>query len=177
MTKSFRTVFGVLGALGLLVESGHSFAAGEARLDGKAGFAKMKELAGEWTNKAEGQTVIYRVMSKGKSVMEILYAGTDHEMITMYYLDGDDLVATHYCAQGNQPRLKLDTKASRASKLVFDFAGGTNLDPAKDTHMHAQRFTLVDTNRLTVERDGYEDGRKSHTHKVEFTRGAQAKGK
>ena len=110
----------------------------EARLDGKVGFAKMKELAGEWTNKAEGQTVIYRVMSKGKSVMEILYAGTDHEMVTMYYLDGDDLVATHYCVQGNQPRLKLDTKDSRTSKLVFDFAGGTNLDPAKDTHMHAQ---------------------------------------
>jgi hypothetical protein len=177
MTKSFRTVSVVLGALGLLVGSGHSFAAGEARLDGKAGFAKMKELAGEWTNKAEGQAVIYRVMSKGKSVMEILYAGTDHGMVTMYYLDGDDLVATHYCAQGNQPRFKLDPKASRASKLVFDFAGGTNLDPVKDTHMHAQRFTLVDTNHLTVERDAYEDGRKSHTHQVEFTRGAPAKGK
>jgi len=175
MTKSFGTLFIVFGALGLLVESDYSFAAGEAGLDGKAGFAKMKELAGEWTNKAEGQAVIYRVMSKGKSVMEILYAGTDHEMVTMYYLDGDDLVATHYCAQGNQPWFKLDTKASRASNLVFDFAGGTNLDPAKDTHMHAQRFTLVDANRLTVERDGYEDGRKSHTHKVEFTRGALAK--
>jgi len=106
--------------------------------------------------------------------MEILYAGTDHEMVTMYYLDGDDLVATHYCAQGNQPRMKLDTKASTASRLVFDLAGGTNLDPAKDTHMHAQRFTLAGTNRLTVERDGYEGGRKSHTHKVEYTRGAPA---
>jgi hypothetical protein len=175
MTKSFRTLFVVLVALGLLVQLGYSFAAGEATLDGKAGFDKMKELAGEWTNKAEGQTVIYRVMSRGKSLMEILYAGTDHEMVTMYYLDGDELVATHYCAQGNQPRMKLDTKASRASKLVFDFAGGTNLDPAKDTHMHAQRFTLMDTNRLTIERDGYEDGRKSHTHKVEYTRGALAK--
>ena len=96
MTNSFRRVFGVLGTLALMVESGHSFAAGDARLDGKAGFAKMKDLAGEWTNKAQGQTVIYRVMSRGKSVMEILYAGTDHEMVTMYYLDGDDLVATHY---------------------------------------------------------------------------------
>src|SRR5262245_39509202 len=84
MTKSFRTLFVVLGALGLFVESVYGFAAGEARLDGKAGFARMKELAGEWTNKAEGQAVIYRVMSKGKSVMEILYAGTDHEMVTMY---------------------------------------------------------------------------------------------
>ena len=71
--------------------------------------------------------------------------------------------------------MKLDTKASRASKLVFDFAGGTNLDPAKDTHMHSRRFTLVDTNRLTVERDGYEDGMFSHTHKVEFIRGTLAR--
>jgi len=175
MSKAFGAKWAVLATVALVVATGQVRAADEAGLDGKGAFAKMKDLAGKWTNKAEGQTVIYRVMSKGKSVMEILYAGTDHEMVTMYYLDGDDLMATHYCAQGNQPRLKLDTKASRASKLVFDFAGGTNLDPAKDTHMHAQRFTLVDTNRLTVERDGYEDGRKSHTHKVEFTRGALAK--
>ena len=48
----------MLGELGLWVESGYSFAAGEARLDGKAGFAKMKELAGEWTNKAEAASSI-----------------------------------------------------------------------------------------------------------------------
>jgi hypothetical protein len=174
MTRSFRAVCLVC----VVVGAGQLRAADEAGLDGRAGFAKLKSLAGEWTNQGEGDQaakVTYRVTSNGTSVAETLFAGTPHEMVTMYHLDGEDLVATHYCAHGNQPRLKLDTKASSASKLVFDFVGGTNLDPAKDAHMHAQRYTLTDKDHLTTEWDGYQDGKKQHTHKVELTRSAPAK--
>ena len=62
--------------------------------------------------------------------------GTDHEMVSVYHADGKDVVMTHYCAFGNQPKMKLDP-ASKDNELKFVFAGGTNLDPAKDTHMGA----------------------------------------
>ena len=57
--------------------------------------------------------------------------------------DGPDLVMTHYCVLGNQPRLKADTK-SPADQIRFEFAGGANLDPSKDKHMHSATLTIVD---------------------------------
>jgi len=66
----------------------------------------------------------------------------------MYHLDGDDLVLTHYCAGGNQPEMRLDQAKSTKSKLVFDFVGGTNLDPAVDGHIHSAQIEVVDDDHL-----------------------------
>ncbi len=49
---------------------------------------------------------------------------------------------THYCAGGNQPTMRLDREASTAERLVFDFTGGTNLDPAVDQHIHSAEIQL-----------------------------------
>ncbi len=35
-----------------------------------------------------------------------MYPGMEHEMTNMYTLDGNTLVMTHYCAGGNQPRMR-----------------------------------------------------------------------
>lgn len=47
-----------------------------------------------------------------------------------------------YCMLGNQPHVKLNTRKSTATELVFDFAGGTNLNPRRDQHMHSLTLTL-----------------------------------
>src|SRR5262249_55083058 len=84
----------------------------------------VKRLAGDWTAKmkhgdAEHEsTVSYKVTSGGSAVQETIAAGTDHEMVTMYCQDGDDLVLTHYCMLGNQPRLKAE-RGGAADKLSF----------------------------------------------------------
>ena len=65
----------------------------------------------------------------------------------MYHLDGADLVMTHYCMLGNQPRMKADPK-SPANQLCFKFAGGSNLDPAKDKHMHEGTLTFIDDDHI-----------------------------
>ena len=52
------------------------------------------------------------------------------------------LLATHYCAAGNQPHMRLDPKASTSDLYVFAFDGGTNFDPAKDTHIHSMRLAF-----------------------------------
>jgi hypothetical protein len=112
----------------------------------------------------------FRVTSNGSVVMETLFAGTDHEMISMYHLDGDDLRLTHYCAFKNQPHLKLDKAASTPDSLVFAFDGGTNFDPSKDHHMHSGRIVFRDANHVESEWDGYEGREKLHTAKFEMSR-------
>jgi hypothetical protein len=112
-------------------------------IEPKAAFERLKSLAGTWQGSAgHGQpgqdtTVTYRVASGGSVVQETLFPGTPHEMISMYHLADGQLVMTHYCAMGNQPRMKLDLGASTPDRLVFAFDGGTNFDPAKDGHVHA----------------------------------------
>jgi hypothetical protein len=114
-----------------------------AGADPKAAFERLKSLAGTWEGRATDEktgppvTVVYRSASNGSVVMEDLFPGTDHEMISIYFLDRGELVMTHYCAMANQPHMRLDGKASTADTLVFGFDGGTNLDPTKDGHIHA----------------------------------------
>ncbi len=116
-------------------------------LDAKAAFDVLKGLAGTWEGTAEGQSpipfkTIFRVTAAGSVVEETLFAGTDHEMINMYRVNGDELRVTHYCAAGNQPEMTLDRSASRPDDLVFAFAGGTGFDHSKDMHIHGGRITL-----------------------------------
>ena len=86
-------------------------------------------------------------------------------MVTVYHLDGKDVVATHYCALGNQPRLKLDQSAL-PKKLKFDFNGGSNMDSAKDLHMHEGVVTLIDDDHIESSWQAYKDGKPAADHKI-----------
>jgi hypothetical protein len=81
--------------------------------------------------------VTYTVSANGNVVTETLFPGTEHEMLTLYYLEGNELHATHYCAMGNRPHFKLDPAASKPGELVFAFDGGSGFDAAKDPHVHS----------------------------------------
>lgn len=163
----------VASLLGLLVAT-PVLAADEAKAEPKAALARLKSLAGEWTSEASpghpSQKVVYRVISNGNVVMETLFPGTEHEMVTMYLVDGDELRLTHYCASGNQPRLKLDPKISAPDKLEFVFDGGSNLNPAKDMHMHAGRIVFKDKNHIESEWDGYVEGKKVGANRLVLSR-------
>jgi hypothetical protein len=78
-------------------------------------------------------------------------------MVSIYTVDGPDLIMTHYCVLGNQPRMKADPK-SPTNQIVFQFAGGTNLDPKKDKHMHAAVLTIVSDDLIEVNGTGWENG-------------------
>jgi hypothetical protein len=170
--------FGLMAVLAGLT----AFAADEKGVDAKAAFARLEALAGEWNCEAQEEDhgkghasdkplkVVYRVTANGSAVMETLFPGTDHEMVSMYHLDGDDLRMTHYCAAKNQPHLKLDRAASKADALVFAFDGGTNFDPEKDMHMHSGRIYFRDGRRVESEWDGYMGREKVHTAKFTLSR-------
>jgi hypothetical protein len=128
-----------------------------------AGLEKMKKLAGTWllTDK-EGQATeeiasVIKVTAGGSAVHETLFPGQPQEMVSVYTVDGSDLIMTHYCVLGNQPRMKADLKPS-TNQIVFRFAGGSNLDPKKDKHMHEAVLTLVDDDHIEVNGIGWENG-------------------
>jgi hypothetical protein len=60
-----------------------------------------------------------------------------HSM-TIYHMDGEALVATHYCPQGNQPRL--DSRGAASGEIRFAFRDVTDLD-AGESHTHELWFT------------------------------------
>jgi hypothetical protein len=119
-----------------------------------AAFEQLKGLAGEWQGGlASGDTPVtvqFEVTSNGRAVLERQFAGTAHEMVTMYYLAYDRLQATHYCSAGNQPAFRL-APASTARDIRMEFAGGTGFDPATDQHVDGERIEVLAPDRLRVE--------------------------
>jgi hypothetical protein len=132
---------------------------------------QMKKLAGTWVQADDkGQptsqvVLVYKVTSAGSAVHETIFPGSDHEMVSVYYKNGSDLEMTHYCALGNQPKVRLDP-ASPKGRLDFKFAGGSNLDPAKDMHMHEGSLTVVDDDHIEWTWQGWQGGKPAEGHKM-----------
>jgi hypothetical protein len=96
------------------------------------GWEKLKALVGTWEC-TEGEhpgnvTVTYELVSNGSTLMETMempaHSGT---MVTMYAPDSPNgrIIATHYCAAGNQPRMA--AKALKGDTLDFQFLDATNV--------------------------------------------------
>ena len=140
-----------------------------AKSSAAAQLERMKTLAGTWVvadkdGKPTDQVVsVIKVTAAGSAVHETLFPGQPHEMISVYHLDKGDLVMTHYCALGNQPRMKADPQ-SPANQIRFQFDGGTNLDPANDMHMHEGTLTFVDDDHLEMAGVAWEGGKPSEKH-------------
>ena len=133
------------------------------------GLERLKKLAGTWVEadkdgKPTDKVVsVVRVTAGGSTVYETLFPGQPQEMLSIYHLDGADLIMTHYCALGNQPRMKADP-ASPPNQVRFKFAGGTNLDPAKDMHMHEGTLTFIDDDHIEIAGEAWEGGKPSANH-------------
>jgi hypothetical protein len=151
-----------------LVGAANLAAPGEPAPDGPAAFARLKALAGDWeghVTSPDGPAakVEYRLTGNASAVVERLFPGTPHEMTTVYYLDGSNLVLTHYCVVGNQPHMKL-IAGGATGELKFDFAGGQNVDEKKGVHMHSLVFKTLTADRYdsswTMMSDGASGGDK-----------------
>jgi hypothetical protein len=128
------------------------------------GLEKMKSLVGTWVLVGEDgkptdqvQSVI-KLTAGGSAVHETFFPGQPMEMISLYTADGDGVLLTHYCVLGNQPRMKASPKADD-KQLKFEFVGGTNLDPAKDKHMHGAVLTLVDADTIELAGTAWDNGK------------------
>lgn len=149
-------VFGRLMIAALLISTAPAAA---------GGLESLKALEGDWFAVADGDMVkegdlvsSYRVTASGTAVVETEFPGTDHEMVTVYTEEGGDLVLTHYCMAGNQPRMRASAVAG--SRFEFAFDGGDNIaDPSKDQHMHSAWLEIVGPNEVRSEWTEYRDGK------------------
>ena len=137
-------------------------------------FERMKTLVGTWTGKADmGQgpvdlNVQYRLLAGGSVLEERVFAGTPHEMVTMYYDRDGKLAMTHYCMLGNRPAMTL--KSSDAKTIRFDFDKTCGIDPKKESHMHALSITFDDANTITTSCKSFIDGKETSQHPTTLKR-------
>jgi hypothetical protein len=105
-------------------------------------------LVGSWEGTMEEgdqkmpATVDVRMTGDGSAIMHVLGRDTPYEMVTMIHPDGKRLLATHYCAAHNQPRMALVPSAA-PNQVAFSFVDGTNIAPGEE-HMKGVVFTFVD---------------------------------
>jgi len=87
-------------------------------------FERLKALQGDWSGMATMGGELFPVETSwrstggGSAVVETLFVGTRHEMVTMYHRDGTRLMLTHYCAAQNLPRM-VATPAATPSGADF----------------------------------------------------------
>ena len=114
-------------------------------------FEELKALNGTWegrTPKGEAVEVSYRVTSNGSPLMSEIKGKED--MITMFNLDGDRLLMTHYCAAGNQPRMVAGASPD-GKTFTFAFLDATNLATPDAPHMNHLVISMPDANHHSEE--------------------------
>jgi len=139
---------------------------------------RFKTLAGEWVAAEDGDMVKkgdlvarYAVTASGTAVVETVFPGSEHEMVTVYHADGPDLVLTHFCMEGNQPRMR--ARGAQGSRFEFAYDGGTNIDPKRDRHMHSATFDLASANEIRSEWSELAEGKPVFVARMHLVRKAR----
>lgn len=104
-------------------------------------FERMKTLVGTWRIADAPQSPLrihFSLQAGGTVLVEEWRRGDAPHSLTLYHRDGAALVATHYCPQGNQPRLVLE---AAGAVLRFGFRDASDLDPG-ESHLVALSFDL-----------------------------------
>src|SRR5450755_920602 len=122
-----------------------------AQSDAHKSFDMLKGMEGNRAGKnSQGQPlqVTFRLTAGGSALMSEIHGHGPENMITMFHMDGDRLLMTHYCGAGNQPRMKVIS--SDAKSVSFEFFDGTNIGPGAG-HMQHATFSQPDSDHHTEE--------------------------
>lgn len=159
----------LLSLLGLSVLSACAIPSGHHSPQGHVDTAEwssvQRELIGEWVEVGDhaGLIVGYRSVSRDSALLEIFGlqhrgAQANRQTLSVYHPDRSTLLMTHYCAQGNQARLRATQINARS--VHFDFLDVTNADDRQSV-LHELTLAL---NGDTLERvevyrdaDGHDD--------------------
>jgi hypothetical protein len=122
-------------------------ASAPAAVPAEEAWAQLTKLVGRWrpSDRADGSLIIRFYLTAGGTVLVESWerAKGEPHSLTLYHRDGPSLIATHYCPQGNQPRLALAGRD--ALGLHFTFRDATDLD-AGESHQHDLWLDLTDPN-------------------------------
>src|SRR5438309_5549249 len=116
-------------------------------------FDRLAALKGEWKGQTDGvdTTLMYTLTANGSALMEQCRPDKGHEMITMFTVDGDHLIATHYCSARNQPQMATAAITDAQKPLAFSLVRVTGLKSPDDFHNTGLTVIQEDNDHLTQE--------------------------
>lgn len=104
----------------------------------QAQYETLSSWEGEWVLEGiDTLTITFENAGNGHVVMERWQTPRGLHSLTLYHRDADRLITTHYCPQGNQPRLA--AHASHSNEIAFEFVDITDLDEG-ESHAHTLTF-------------------------------------
>jgi hypothetical protein len=137
--------------------------------DAATAFASLKTLVGDWEGANERGTVKVRfhLVAADSVLVETWSMKNGRTSMTVYHLDKADLMTTHYCPMGNQPRLVL--AEGPAGRLNFTFKDATNLRSPTEEHEHS--FWIAFDGKNAFKRsETYLSAAESSTSEITFKR-------
>lgn len=140
----------------------------------RAAFERFKKLSGSWEGKSTrgwAEVNNYRVIAQGSVVMGTSFDAHPNEtMVTMFHLDGDRLMLTHYCVAKNQPRMVATEISADGAEVTFEFLDGTNMYSRDKGHMDKAVFRFKSADEFTSQWTWYQDGQESWMEEIRNTR-------
>src|SRR5438874_7461797 len=148
MKRSFSV--GLIGMIALVMAAA---AVGADKTKSEEAFDRLALLKGEWKGEQEGVKIslIYTLTANGSALMEEFRPQSGAVMITMFTVDGDHLIATHYCSANNQPQMVTPTISDAQKPLAFSLVRVTGLNSADDWHNTGLTVIQEDNDHLTQE--------------------------
>lgn len=128
-------------------------------------------LAGTWEATAPDGSkdeTVFTVCSQGSALREVMFPGKPYEMTNVYHMDGPTLLMTHYCAEGNQPRMRASAAEGNVVRFAFDSV--TNLRASEEPYMGSLVVTFLDSNHVRYEWQHHQAGRVDSGARFDLTR-------
>lgn len=124
-------------------------------------FTRLSALAGMWRNADDADSALrvhFYLTARGTTLVEEWMAGDRPHSLTLYHLAGPTLMVTHYCPQGNQPRLMLSEREADDA-ISFAFFDATDLS-GDESALHDLAIAIVGDDRI-VRSETYRQGSES----------------
>jgi hypothetical protein len=131
-------------------------------------FERLKSLVGNWQGIGQGEektTTSFEMVANGSVLVERLAPMDGVVMVNAYHPDGDAVVMTHYCASGNQPRMRC---TKDGTTLAFTMTDITNWKKG-EARMSGLTLVMVDADHMKQEWVSEENG-KTSTVTMDFAR-------
>ena len=169
-----RTTLTILSMVTVLSGAVQNSVATDSKTQAIEAFQRFKKLEGKWkgrSTKGWQETVEYRTIAAGTVVVESSFdAHPNEQMMTMFHLDDNRLVLTHYCVAKNQPRLVATSFSDDGRTIAFSFLDATNLSSRDKGHMDKAIFRFVDDNHISSQWTWYQNGKERWMEQIELER-------
>jgi len=117
----------------------------------EAAFKQLTSLVGDWEAVQDGVPIkeTYTLTANGSALMVETKPRDEPAMITMFTVDGDHLIATHYCVARNQPQMVTGIPGNLEKGMTFSLERVTGMKTPDDWHNTGLTITLDDKDHMT----------------------------